>query len=147
MCKRAAYHQGGNHHHDLYSHWMEGKRRRRRKHKRFRTDQSLPSVNIQELDDKYELFLSAPGLSKEAIKISLTNNYLTISAERKEFELGENARWKKFEFAPGGFKREFELNDKIDLESITAKYEEGILYVTLPKIESSVTSRHDINIA
>ena len=146
MCKRSAYHQAGNHHHDSYSHWMAGKRRRWAKHKKSRKGNSFPAVNIQELDDKYELYLSAPGLSKEEIKIALTDNHLTISAEQKKIELSETGRWKKYEFTPGGFKREFELNEKIDLENITAKYEGGILFVTFPKFESSITSRHEINI-
>jgi len=147
MCKRAAYHQKGNHHQDRYNHWMAGKRRRWEKRRKFQGGQNHPAVNIQEYDDKYELFLSAPGLSKEEIKVSLKDNFLIISAERKEFELGEKARWMKYEFTPGGFKREFELSEKVDLENISAKYEGGILIMTFPKFESSVTSRHEINIA
>ena len=117
-----------------------------KKRRRFQGGQNYPAVNIQEYDDKYELFLSAPGLSKEEIKVSLKDNFLIISAERKEFELGENARWMKYEFTPGGFKREFELSEKVDLENISAKYEGGILIMTFPKFESLITSRHEINI-
>ena len=146
MSRRAAYCQKGNHHQDRYNHWMAAKKRRWEKRRKFHSGQSSPAVNIQEYDDKYELFLSAPGLSKEEIKVSLSDNFLTISAERKQFELGENAKWKMYEFTPGGFKREFELSEKIDLENISAKYEGGILIMTFPKFESSITSRHEINI-
>ncbi len=152
MCRKSFYHQRehyrNKYHHPKYSHWMTGNMEKWGKRKRFRFDQSHPPVNVQELDDRYEIFLVAPGLEREDFNISLVENVMTISVEKKKAsEMEESGKWKRKEFSLGGFQRKFELNERIDLDSIKAKYGDGILQVTLSKLEGEETVRKDIFVA
>ena len=116
-----------------------------KKHQQFREQWFRPPVNVQELDDAYEIFLVAPGWTKKDFQIALSDNILTISVEKKqEEEIEEGASWRRREFVPKSFQRKFELNEKVDMEAIKAKYENGILQLTLPKLEGSETFRKDI---
>ena len=152
MCRKSFYHQRENYRnkcqHSKHSHWMAGNMEKWAKKKRFGMDQSYPPVNVQELDDRYEIFLVAPGLEREDFDISLVENVMTISVDKKETsEKDEGGTWKRKEFSAGGFRRKFELNEKIDLDSIKAKYGDGILQVTLSKLEGSETFRKEIFVA
>ena len=152
MCRKSFYHQRENYrnkgHHPKHSHWMAGKMDHWARRKRFGFDEFYPPVNVQELDDRYEVFLVAPGLERADFNISLVEHVMTIAVEKKETaEKEEAGTWKRKEFSAGGFQRKFELNEKIDLDSIKAKYEDGILQVTLSKLEGEETVRKDIFVA
>ncbi|GAA3927144.1 Hsp20 family protein [Chitinophaga oryziterrae] len=97
-----------------------------------------PPVNILETKEAYVLDLLVPGLNKEDFKISLENKVLTVSAEReKEAETkDENQKQIRREFSFRSFKRSFTLNEQVDAAKIQAKYENGILKVTLSKKEN-----------
>lgn len=149
MCRKSFYHQRENYrnncHHLKHSHWMAGNMEKWARGKRFGMDELYPPVNVQELDDRYEIFLVAPGLEREDFNISLVENIMMISVEKKEAtEKEENGKWKRKEFSARGFQRKFELNEKIDMDSIKAKYGDGILQVTLSKLEGEETVRKDI---
>ena len=103
-------------------------------------------VNIQETDKAYELQVVAPGLKKEDIKVNLDRNVLTISYEHKEETKEENAKWLRSEHRMRSFKRSFTLNDKVDAGNIAAKYNDGILYVTLPKKEVNEPGAQEITV-
>ena len=90
-----------------------------------------PSVNIKETPDAYHLELSAPGRTKEDIKINIDKNLLTISYEKKDEQNDEKYITREFSLQP--FKRSFTLDDKIQSENIKAKYENGLLSLELPK--------------
>ena len=111
----------------------------------FATAWGYPPANVQEFDDRYELMLYAPGLEKSDFKISVVNNVLSIGVTQKE-NAADQSNWKRKEFNTTGFKRQFELNDKIDNKKITAKYEAGILHLSFPKLKEHFTKRQDINI-
>ncbi|MFK8007629.1 MAG: Hsp20/alpha crystallin family protein [Saprospiraceae bacterium] len=152
MCRKSFYHQKENYrnkyHHPKHGHWMAGNMEKWARRKRFGFDDSYPPVNVQELDDRYEIFLVAPGLEKEDFNISLVENVMTIAVDKKETkEKEKGGTWKRKEFSVGGFQRKFELNEKIDLDSIKAKYGDGILHVTLSKLEGEETIRKDIFVA
>jgi HSP20 family protein len=95
-------------------------------------------VNIQETDKNYEVHLVAPGLKKEDFKLNLDKNILTISVEQKEETKDkQEGKWIRNEYRMKAFKRSFTLNEKIDTTAIAAKYNDGVLVVTLPKKEVS----------
>ncbi|HET8753969.1 MAG TPA: Hsp20/alpha crystallin family protein [Salinimicrobium sp.] len=100
---------------------------------------SIPAVNIQENDDNFLVEVAAPGKSKEAFKIELDNDVLTISAEeKKENEnTSENGKYTRKEFSYSTFKRAFSLPDSVDSEKIQAAYKNGVLEITLPKREEA----------
>ena len=100
---------------------------------------NFPAVNIVETNDDYQLELNVPGRKKEDFKITVDKNILTVSFERKEESAEENKEQnKKFvkkEFILQSFKRSFTLDEKINADAIDAKYENGILLLSLPKKE------------
>lgn len=97
---------------------------------------SLPAVNVHETQDAYQLDVAAPGLQKEHFNVSVDGRTLTISAESKqENNEEENGRWSRREFSYSSFARSFTLPEAVNADAIAAKYENGILSVSVPKAE------------
>jgi HSP20 family protein len=96
----------------------------------------VPAVNISENDKEWKLEVSAPGFSKEDFKINLEKEVLSVSAEHKE-EVNKNEKnYTRREFSYGSFSRSFRIKENtVDVEKIGAAYENGILNITLPKME------------
>ena len=106
----------------------------------------FPPVNIVEKKDFYHLQVSAPGFEKTHFNVKLDGKILTVSAEKKEEEKAENDKVIRKEFSAKSFKRTFTLDEKIDAANISAKYENGILHVGLPKKEEVKAATKDITI-
>lgn len=97
---------------------------------------STPAVNVKEDEKQFTLEVAAPGLMKDNFKVELEDNLLTISAEQKSenTERNEKAKFTRKEFSYSTFKRSFTLDEEtVDAENIEAKYENGILNITIPK--------------
>ncbi len=106
---------------------------------------NVPAVNIKETDKSFELDLAVPGMDKKDFKIELKDGSITISAkhENKVEETNEKERYSRREFSYKSFSRSFVLaEDLVDTESIQAKYENGILNVSIPK-----KSNNQINVS
>jgi HSP20 family protein len=101
------------------------------------TNTSIPAINVKETNDHYEVELAAPGMEKKDFKIELNGNMLTISSERQnEWEDKEDERYTRREFSYQSFQRSFQLpKDVVDEDKIQAKYENGLLHLTIPKKE------------
>lgn len=98
------------------------------------TNTSLPAVNIKETDDDFTIEVAAPGMKKEDFSIKYDNGRLTISSEKEDEKLDEE--YNRREFSYQSFCRSFEVVDNVvDNQKIKAKYQDGILYITLPKRE------------
>lgn len=99
-----------------------------------------PAVNVIENEKAYKVEIAAPGMSKEDFKISVINNYLDISVERKE-EKDEKCEDKKCEeekylrreFSYTRFDQRLLLPDNVKEDEIEAKMKHGILRITIPK--------------
>ena len=98
---------------------------------------SAPAVNIKETETAFELELAAPGLERDNFDISTQDDVLTIRAERQHTseENNEDTGYKRREFNYSSFARSFHLPEHIDADQIGAKYENGVLHLTLPKRE------------
>lgn len=118
------------------------KRKQARKSK-FQASLNYPPANVKELDDRYELYLYAPGYEKSDFIIALIDDRLSISVKEKD---QPDESWKRKEFTQQEFVRQFELSDKVDKAAIVAKYEKGILILSLPKLEEFETTRQEIEI-
>ena len=105
-----------------------------------------PPVNIIYKAAVYSVELSVPWYIKADFSIKLENNVLTVRSAKKAQETVENEKFIRTEFALKSFKRSFTLNEKIDTENISARYENGILKIELPKKESFNAAPKDINI-
>lgn len=94
-----------------------------------------PAVNIVEGDKAYTLEVMAPGLKKEDFKISIDKDLLTVSFEKSESAEEKTDKYIRKEFVMNSFKRSFTLNEKLNADGITARYEHGVLLVSIPKAE------------
>jgi HSP20 family protein len=92
-----------------------------------------PEVNIFETKDGYVLEAELPGVSKEGLEISLEGNELTLVGHRRVEKPAGQALLRESQAVD--FRRVFELDPAIDTAKITAKMEQGILTLTLPKSE------------
>ena len=102
------------------------------------TNTTLPSVNIKETADAYEVEVAAPGFDKSDFKLELNHEMLTILSEKKtENETKEGEQYTKQEFSYQSFSRSFALPQTADGERISANYENGILRVSIPKKEEA----------
>lgn len=95
---------------------------------------ATPRANIHEVKDAYILELEMPGVRKEGLEITVDNNELAIVGRRWEETL--KAEVVHRELQPLDFRRVFDLDPSIDATKITARIEQGIVTVTLPKAES-----------
>ncbi len=102
------------------------------------TNTTLPSVNIKEDTDAFFVEVAAPGFEKSDFKIQLNNDLLTISSEKQiKDEIKDDEKISKREFSYQSFTRSFTLPELVEDEKISAKYENGILSITIPKKEEA----------
>lgn len=100
---------------------------------------SIPAVNIHETDEAYTLEVAAPGMQKDEFDISLKDKTLTISSQKKQEkeEKNQDKNYIRREFSFSAFSRSFTLPENVDTEHISARYEEGMLHISLPKKEAA----------
>lgn len=93
---------------------------------------SVP-VNVVQSETGYRMEVVAPGFDKEAFKVEVEQNLLTISAEVKKVEERKEEKAVRNEYRYASFKRSFTLDENIDAENIAAEYKNGVLILNLPK--------------
>ncbi len=99
---------------------------------------TLPAVNIKENADAFKVEMAVPGFDKKDFKINLDHNVLTIASEKKvENEHKNGERYTCREYSYQSFSRSFTLPDAANSDKISAKYENGILNVEIPKREEA----------
>ena len=100
------------------------------------TQTTVPAVNILESADYFEVEVAAPGMEKQDFKIQLDNNTLTISSKKEQSQEKQEENYTRREFSYQSFQRTFLLpRDVVNDEGIVAKYENGVLHLTIPKKE------------
>ena len=98
---------------------------------------NVPAVNITEQKNEYLVSLAAPGLKKEDFKIDVDGNMLTISSEKEESKEEKDKKFNRKEYSYSSFSRSFTLPEEINKEKIEAKYEDGVLKISLPRKEEA----------
>lgn len=100
--------------------------------------QHMMKTDVKETEDGYELDVDLPGFKKEEIKLELNNGYLTISTEKTLEKNEENKKGKilRQERYAGMMQRSFYVGETLEEEDIKAKYENGVLHLTIPKKEA-----------
>ena len=94
---------------------------------------NLMKTDVREMDNSYELDVDLPGFKKDEITVDLKNGYLTIGASRgldKEEKAGQYIRRERYD---GVCSRSFYVGTAVRPEEIGAKYEDGILKLSVPK--------------
>ena len=98
----------------------------------------VPRVDVVENEKAYEIHVAVPGMNKEDFKLDLNDNYLTVSGERKFTKEQKDKNYHSIETQYGTFSRSFALPENVDAQKINAKYNNGILEITVPKDEKKV---------
>lgn len=96
---------------------------------------SMPAVNIKEDEKNFVLDLAVPGMDKKDLKIDINEDVLTISSEVQNETSEERDGYKKKEFNYSSFCRSFYIPENVNRDKIEANYKDGILTVTLPKMQ------------
>jgi HSP20 family protein len=105
------------------------------------TSTTMPSVNIKETSNDFEVEVAAPGMEKKDFNITLNGNLLTISSSKQHEDEKKEENYTRREFSYQSFQRSFELpKNVVDAEKINARYENGLLHLTIPKKEEAKQS-------
>lgn len=108
----------------------------------------INAVNIAEDTDRFDIEVVLPGFEKEQISVLFDKLLLTISAEKPATDSETTPNYRRREFAIGSFKRTFELpKNVVDAQHIVARYNNGILYVTLPKLKPAEVENTQMSIS
>jgi HSP20 family protein len=99
----------------------------------------IPTVNIIENGKDFKIEMAAPGMEKKDFHVSVENGMLTISSEKKEEMKEKKENFTRREFSYSSFSRSFRLPENCLPDKIDAKYENGILKLSLPKKEVTVS--------
>jgi len=93
----------------------------------------MPPANISETKREFRINLSAPGLNRDDFKVEVDNGDLIISCEKEEEDQENKENYRRQEYSYTSFSRRFPLPDNAIDNKINAKYDNGILQVTIPK--------------
>lgn len=94
----------------------------------------MPATDIRETSDSYEVVAELPGMTKDEVDITLENNVLTLSGERRFEREKERDNFHRLERSYGTFARSFTLPRNVDSDKVDAKFDDGVLTLTIPKV-------------
>jgi HSP20 family protein len=109
-----------------------------------RQESWLPAVDVFDTKDAVVLKAELPGMDPDDIEIEVEDNVLTIKGERKFEETVDEERYYRVERRFGSFQRDLALPQGVKPEDIAAGYEDGILTVTVPKVEEQKPKRIEV---
>lgn len=98
---------------------------------------TLPKIDVWEDEDKYVVEAELPGFDKKDIEVNITDDILTIKATRKQEEEKKSKNYYYAERSYGEFVRSLRLPTEVDKKAIKAKYNNGVLELTLPKTKEA----------
>lgn len=94
---------------------------------------AMPATDLVEHDKEFEITAELPGMEEKDIEINVTRDMLTVKGEKREEKEEKKKDYYMSERSYGSFHRSFRLPDGVDRDKIDAKYEKGVLTITLPK--------------
>lgn len=105
-----------------------------------------PELDVYEDENEVVVTADVPGLKPEEIDISISGNTLTIRGEKKREEEKKGKNYYRLERSHGSFSRSVELPVSVDTKKISATYKNGVLEVTLPKVEEAKPKKVKIEV-
>jgi HSP20 family protein len=106
-----------------------------------------PSVDVSETDKEYLIKVELPGVDKQDVKVSIHEGVLTIQGERKLESEEKNKKYHRVEREYGRFARSFVLPENVDETSVGASHKDGLLNVTLGKVEQAKPKAIEVKVA
>lgn len=122
-------------------------RREGGKEEALRVAEWAPLVDISEDDKEYLIKAELPEVNKEDVKVTVQNDVLTISGERKYEKEEKKKKYHRIERAYGSFARSFTLPEDADPEKISAEFKDGVLYVHIAKSEKAKPKAIEVKVA
>ena len=107
---------------------------------------AYPKVNVYEYEDKVGVVAEIPGLDKKQLDVAVEDGVLTISGDKHSAFEDDGAKVIRRELKQSSFKRSFELGELLDGENVSANFKDGILSVSIPKIEPEKPKKHAVKI-
>ena len=108
---------------------------------------AYPKVNVYEYDDKIGIVAEIPGLDKKQLNVEVEEGVLTISGDKHSSFEDQGATVLRRELKQSSFKRQFELGDQLDGDNISADFKDGILTISVPKLEPESPKKHTVKIS
>ena len=105
-----------------------------------------PRTTVHDLDNAVKIVMDLPGVSKENLEISYNRGELTVIGRRESWDR-EKMKPVYVERFDGGFKRVFAIDETLDAEKIDAKLNNGVLEITIPKVEAEKPKKIEIKTA
>ena len=108
----------------------------------------VPAVDVEETENEFVFKAEMPGIKKEDVKISLLDNVLTLSGEKRteEKKTDKEKKYHRVERSYGSFQRSFALSSPLKADKISASYKDGILEIVVPKSEEAKPKEIDIQV-
>lgn len=107
---------------------------------------SAPAVDLVEKENAYELSAELPGLDEKDVQLTLKDDVLILSGEKKEQTEEKRPGYRFSERRFGSFRRSFRLPDDVDQNKIEASFKKGVLTITLPKNPEAAKSEKKIDV-
>ncbi len=111
----------------------------------FDEDVWSPAIDVREGDDELVVSADLPGLTKDDIEVTVEDNRLTVSGERKRDEEAKDDHFHRIERAYGRFSRTLTLPSAVKAEAVKASFKDGILSVTVPKAEVAKRKKIEVH--
>ena len=96
----------------------------------------MPTVDISETENGYEIRAELPGVSEDDVNVSLTNNVLIVKGEKRQEAETEGKNYHRVERRYGNFQRRFTLPSEVETDDIKAEFSDGVLTLSIPKPEA-----------
>lgn len=106
----------------------------------------MPAVDIIEEKDDYIVKVDLPGLSKNDVKITVQNDILTIRGEKNQVKETKDINYRRMERSYGAFQRSFTLPSSVKNEKIDATFNDGVLTISLPKVEEAKPKEIEVKV-
>ena len=96
----------------------------------------IPTVDISETENGYEIRAELPGVSEADVNVSVTDNLLTVKGEKRQEAETEGKNYHRVERRYGSFQRRFTLPREVEADDIKAGFSDGVLTLSIPKPEA-----------
>lgn len=106
----------------------------------------FPVMDVTETPEQFIIEAEVPGIQKENLKLSIKKDELIIEGEKKEEDKKEGESFLRIERSYGSFRRSIRLPSEIDQSKVKAKYENGVLKISLPKTEKEKPKEIEVKV-
>ena len=101
------------------------------------TDKWIPSVDVSETEAGFEVRAELPGVAKDDLHVSIKDNLLTLSGEKRQEKVDDAHNYHRVERRYGSFQRKFALPREVETDEIKAEFNDGVLTLSIPKPEAA----------